>query len=440
MPVNTITLSIYSKCLIQIKIFTLLYIYKTFKKKIEANNLITLLNTIKKALKLLLLKNKNNNFIKKETVMSLASFSLPDLQIRGKCCNYSNCGDCCNPGDRIIMHPPPQGSNEPTINVSTTKCCLFCIRDNGSADENRMTWQVFHHYLELAYGKQAAEFALGTKSIDLKDARHFSMPLSAEDYQELKEIAEHAFSRQSTIEAIFKWAKLRAAFERVDPLEIKETPLLDGRLERIGSIHVEAQTPLLRLEPFNVDKIKRNLRQVPLDRKLEEDDIERITLLVLDDILAAGKDVLKRDEIQAKMLRYLKALGFSIKPPEYYEKIAPLALRTLHKTDINALSPDEYAAYLQLASTLIMKKPSPFGMSEPSLHERNIGYPVTLTSSSDSKIMGHIQFIGPAHAIEEIKSTISKGAVLESSITNTERSSQRYHVTESAGDESLSPK
>lgn len=345
--------------------------------------------------------------------MSLASFSLPDLQIRGKCCNFTRCGDCFNPGDRIIMQPPPQGSNEPTINVSTTKCCLFCIRDDGSVDENRLTWQVFHHYLELAYGKQAAEFALSSKRIDTRDALHLSTPLRAQDYQELKEIAEHAFSRHADVEEVFKWVKLKAAFESLSPAELKEITSFEGKWERIGSIHVEGIKPTSKPEPFDVDKIKNNLRQAPVDKKLAEADIERITLLVLDDILMAGRDVLKRDEIQAKMLRYLKALGFTIRSPEYYERIAPLALRTLHKTDVNSLSSDEYAAYLQLASTLIMKRPTMSSAGDAESLRSGVGFPVTISSAKDSQIIGHIQFIGPAPALEELKSTLRKDHGIE---------------------------
>jgi hypothetical protein len=236
--------------------------------------------------------------------------------------------------------------------------------------------------------------------------------LRAQEYQELKEIAELAFSRQGTVKEMFKWAKLRAAFESISPGEIKGPLPIEGKLERIGSIHVES-SKASSLEPFNIDKIKNNLREAPLDRKLEEEDIDRITHLVLDDIILAGRDVLKREEIQAKMLRYLKAQGLTIRTPEYYERIAPLALRTLHKSDINALSPDEYAAYLQLASTFIMKRPSPPSSSGMVESARSVGLPVTLTAAKDSRIIGHIQFIGPAPALEELKSSLRKDLGIE---------------------------
>jgi hypothetical protein len=347
--------------------------------------------------------------------MSLASAQLPDLHLRGKCCNFSSCGDCFNPGDRITLQPPKGDSNQPSVNVSTTTCCLFCISNRGNSEENKVTWQLFQQYLELCYGKQAAEIALSSKSIDSKSNNHTSGPLRARDYQELKEIAEFAHSYRDNIDYIFKLAKLKAYFDIQEPAKIREEiSFNEGKLQRINSIHVETLDSLIGKEPFDIDKLKDNLKKIPLDKSLEDQDIERITLMVLDDILEAGVQVLTKDEIRAKLFKYIKALGINVKPPEFYERIAPLALKTLHKKDASALSPEEYEAYLQLASTLMFSKPITDSkanhpkQAQVSAAASMASFPVTLTSARNSEILGHIQFEGPKIALEQIAREINQ--------------------------------
>lgn len=286
--------------------------------------------------------------------MHLASFPLPDINFNSK--GYFSCCDCFSPGDRVVITPPLSQQDAPSLKISNKTCCLFCT--DISATEDKDTWVIFRQYLTACYGEKPTELALSQHKVDLSSALKGKKALKAKDYQTIKRYAEYASKNQPFAQDIFKLAKFKVSFDQVAPAFLKPIKNPEDILQKASSITIDSESSngSIGLQHLSPDMIREDLRQLPLTRPLLEADIERITLMVLEDMVEAKALSLKKYDIINMMLRYLKALGFSMKTFEYYEEIAPLALKTLHKQDIQALSTDEYAAYLKLASSLIKKR------------------------------------------------------------------------------------
>lgn len=289
--------------------------------------------------------------------LATATFQLPDLHIRGRCCTDY---DCCNPGNRVIINPPTkdEGPQIPTIQIKSTHCFSCCIKSDNE-DENRRTWSAFQKGLEESYGKQAADAAFSTKNLQPDQVRQLGVPLRTGTYQELRELADLAKRNRTIVQEFFKWAQAKAQSERTLPHPSSPTSLLAARdtTDIVRGLRVQSPDGA-REEQFNIEKLQERLRAMHLTKQLQSDDIRRITTMVLEDIALESKTVFTREEIRAKMIRYLKAADYDVEKPEFYEQIAPVALATLNKS-VDTLDGREYAAFLQVAMALIAKKPSP---------------------------------------------------------------------------------
>ncbi len=260
--------------------------------------------------------------------------NLPDLREQAKA------GGCCKrkplptDDDRVVYNASKQN-----FEIYRPSCWSSCFR--GNERQNSETWKHFKKSLIGQSDRRVAELVLSKEGI-LLDAQ-ISTELTLGRYEALKKNVEDMTALTPKAAALFRAVHVYDIYTRVEVSNegpgLENPKPLGGRIIRITGGDLTKGT-----EPFSREKLIEKISGFPCTRPMQIVDAEMIAYSVHRDLANEEVEVMSRDELVRRTMRYLKEAGYSLLEPAGWDNLGLVAQRQVTHLDIN-----QYALLLDIA-------------------------------------------------------------------------------------------